>query len=107
MDNGYYLLKMSYHYSGIVVIFLHSIVQFIFFSLFLKSLLCFDRMEKKYDVIVFGGSGFTGEYVIREMFSTSVAECKKWAIAGRSKQKMSNTLDSISQELSVLHEEGN
>ena len=45
-------------------------------------------MERKYDIIIFGASGYTGKFSIRE--GLKILEGLKWAIAGRNKEKLEN-----------------
>ncbi|CAG9807889.1 unnamed protein product [Chironomus riparius] len=52
-------------------------------------------MQRKYDVIIFGASGYTGKFSIRE--GINILEGLNWAIAGRNKEKLEN----------ILHEVGN
>lgn len=52
-------------------------------------------MQRKYDIIIFGASGYTGKFAIRE--GIKILEGLKWAIAGRNKEKLEN----------ILHEVGN
>jgi len=53
--------------------------------------------ERTYDIIVYGASGFTGQYAALEMVRTCVG--KKMAIAGRSKTKLEQTLRFIEEEI--------
>lgn len=52
--------------------------------------------SRPYHIIIFGASGFTGQFVIEEVART-VAEGPKgnltWAVAGRSRQKLEKVLD--------------
>ena len=46
-------------------------------------------MNKKYDFIVFGASGFTGKLVVEYVWKTyGFNSAINWAIAGRNKQKL-------------------
>ena len=48
---------------------------------------------RKFDMIVFGASGFTGQFVVEEIARTQDEEGKlNWAIAGRSMSKLQNVL---------------
>lgn len=51
------------------------------------------------DIVIFGASGYTGKFVVRELARISNKEKLTWAIAGRSKQKLDQVLDSLSTEL--------
>ena len=51
---------------------------------------------KKYDIVLFGGSGFTGKYVIEELAMTAKNENIKWAIAGRNVSKLQEALQQAS-----------
>ena len=47
----------------------------------------------KYDIVVFGASGFTGQYVVEEIAKTIDEESGlTWAIAGRSMKKLQDVL---------------
>jgi len=52
--------------------------------------------KRKYDVIVYGATGFTGELVVEYLAShySSGATAINWAVAGRSKQKLEQLLSS-------------
>ena len=57
---------------------------------------------RTYDVIIFGASGFTGQFVVEE-----VARCSaegpggslKWAVAGRSRQRLEEVLKQAAARL--------
>ncbi|XP_073233864.1 saccharopine dehydrogenase-like oxidoreductase [Porites lutea] len=54
--------------------------------------------DREFAIIVFGASGFTGQYVVREV----AKNCKgkfKWAVAGRSKDKLEKVLEETASEL--------
>ena len=47
----------------------------------------------KYDIVVFGATGFTGQYVVEEIAKTIDEESGlTWAIAGRSMKKLQDVL---------------
>lgn len=54
--------------------------------------------KKEFAIVVFGASGFTGQFVVREV----AKNCKgkfKWAVAGRSKDKLEKVLQETASEL--------
>ena len=44
--------------------------------------------SRKYDIIVFGASGFTGKLVCEYFFKSNDAKNITWAIAGRNEYKL-------------------
>ncbi|GFO11053.1 saccharopine dehydrogenase-like oxidoreductase [Plakobranchus ocellatus] len=48
--------------------------------------------SKKFDLVVFGASGFTGQYVVDEVSRVAAVEKLTWAIAGRSMAKLQKIL---------------
>ena len=61
-------------------------------------------MPRKYDLVVFGGSGVTGQRVIAEVASAAGPESRTFAVAGRSEQKLRAVLDrlGVNAEVSTL-----
>nr|XP_015206961.1 PREDICTED: saccharopine dehydrogenase-like oxidoreductase [Lepisosteus oculatus] len=58
---------------------------------------------RPYEIIVFGASGFTGQFVAEEVARTSAEGPKgtlKWAVAGRCRQKLEKVLDQVAETLS-------
>lgn len=55
-----------------------------------------------FDIVIFGATGYTGKFVTRELALISEREKIKWAIAGRSEQKLYQVLLSISTELGIF-----
>ncbi|KAG9344775.1 hypothetical protein JZ751_010462 [Albula glossodonta] len=59
--------------------------------------------SRPYHIIVFGASGFTGQFVVEEVARTTAegpAGTLKWAIAGRSRPKLEKVLDQAAGALS-------
>ena len=52
--------------------------------------------SKKYDIVVFGASGFTGQYVVDEVARIAEDEGLKWAVSGRSMEKIQKVLSESS-----------
>ena len=44
--------------------------------------------EREFDVIIWGGTGFTGSLVVEYIYSNYKNKSLKWAIAGRSIEKL-------------------
>ena len=62
--------------------------------------------NRKYDAIIYGASGFTGQYVVQEF--ASVQHCNKnkplkWAIAGRTRAKLNQVLENAAKATGLLH----
>lgn len=59
--------------------------------------------SRPYHIIIFGASGFTGQFVVEEVARTSAEGPKgtlKWAVAGRSRAKLEKVLDQAAVSLS-------
>ena len=56
-------------------------------------------MERKFDVIIFGATGYTGKYAIRS--AVEVLKDMKWAVAGRNKAKLEETLKDSGSKINV------
>ena len=58
--------------------------------------------KREFDLIVFGATGFTGQFVVEEVAQTVAQDENKhikWAIAGRNREKLVKVLESASNEL--------
>lgn len=55
-------------------------------------------MARTFDLIIFGASGFTGQYVVKE-FAKQNKENFNWAVAGRNKEKLQDVLRQTSEQL--------
>lgn len=64
-------------------------------------------MERKFDLVVFGATGFTGQYTVDEVARTAEDENLKWAIAGRNMAKLQTVLAESSQRIGVYVYEKN
>jgi len=60
--------------------------------------------SRAYDMIVYGASGFTGQYAALEMAQTCAG--KKIAIAGRNRTKLEQTIAFIEKESVVPAKSG-
>ena len=56
--------------------------------------------EKKYDLVVFGATGFTGQYVVEELARTVGEEQRglTWAVAGRNMNRLTEVLHAASKK---------
>ena len=57
--------------------------------------------EREFDLVVFGASGFTGQFVVEEVTRTAAKDPIKWAISGRSAQKLKDVLNTATKETGV------
>lgn len=48
------------------------------------------------DFIVFGATGYTGSFLVRELSTTFKNEKYLWGIAGRSQKKLNDLIESLS-----------
>lgn len=51
----------------------------------------------RFDIVVFGASGFTGQFVVDEVARVAETEGMKFAVAGRSMEKLQKVLEESSQ----------
>lgn len=59
--------------------------------------LIFFRMER-YDIIIFGASGFTGKVAVQEMSKIISNKNVTWAVSGRNVTKLKEMLDELSKK---------
>ncbi len=50
-------------------------------------------MAREYDLIIFGATGFTGQYVVEEVARVAEEEKLTWAVAGRHVEKLKQILE--------------
>jgi short subunit dehydrogenase-like uncharacterized protein len=50
-------------------------------------------MAREYDLIIFGATGFTGQYVVEEVARVADEEKLTWAVAGRHVEKLKQVLE--------------
>ena len=53
---------------------------------------------ERLDIIVFGATGYTGSFLVRELATTFKNEKISWGIAGRSGKRLNDLLKSVSME---------
>lgn len=56
---------------------------------------------ERVDLVIFGATGWTGKYLVRELASTYKNENITWAVAGRSIERLNALIDSISKEKDI------
>jgi short subunit dehydrogenase-like uncharacterized protein len=52
------------------------------------------------DIVIFGATGYTGKFVVRELACAFRNEKFTWGVAGRSQDKLKKVLKSITDEQS-------
>lgn len=60
--------------------------------------------NRPYHIVVFGASGFTGQFVVEEVARTACEGPNgnlHWAVAGRSKQKLDKVLEQAAAALGM------
>ncbi|XP_042900275.1 saccharopine dehydrogenase-like oxidoreductase [Parasteatoda tepidariorum] len=58
-----------------------------------------ENKNREFDIIIFGATGYTGRYVIEELAHSSKSIDIKWAIAGRNKEKLKESLNIVQEYL--------
>ncbi|CAF4322312.1 unnamed protein product, partial [Rotaria magnacalcarata] len=53
-------------------------------------------MSKRLDVLIFGATGYTGQYVVEEMARKAKQFRFKWGVAGRTANKLKQSLEEAS-----------
>ncbi len=51
--------------------------------------------SRKYDIVIYGASGFTGAVVVEEFARSKLCDDVKWAIAGRNDSRLRKVLDDV------------
>ena len=49
----------------------------------MRKLFIFFRMAERLDIVIFGATGFTGQYVVKEAARLSKIKDFTWGVAGR------------------------
>ena len=58
--------------------------------------------NREFDLIVFGASGFTGQFVVEEVArSWDTDKSFKWAISGRSAKKLAQVLQTATEQTGI------
>lgn len=57
--------------------------------------------SRDYEIVVFGASGFTGQFVAREVAKNSKGKFQ-WAVAGRKREKLEQVLRETEEEVGEL-----
>lgn len=58
---------------------------------------------REFDLIIFGATGFTGQYVAEEVARITDEENVTWAVAGRSVEKMKTILQNVEKATGIHH----
>jgi short subunit dehydrogenase-like uncharacterized protein len=58
--------------------------------------------DRKYDIVLYGASGFTGAYVLEEFVKSQHGDQFRFAVAGRSEQKLRKTLHDVGDLIGEL-----
>lgn len=61
-------------------------------------------MEREFDIIIFGASGFTGELTVEETAKIARQENLRWAVAGRNLPKIQQILVEVEKRLNTDHD---
>ncbi|GIX91328.1 saccharopine dehydrogenase-like oxidoreductase [Caerostris darwini] len=56
-------------------------------------------MSREFDIIIFGATGYTGQYVVEELADSVKSTNLKWAVAGRNVEKLRESLETVQRYL--------
>lgn len=59
-------------------------------------------VTREYDLIIFGATGFTGQYVVEEVARIAEEENITWAVAGRNIEKIKVGLENVEKQTGKL-----
>lgn len=59
-------------------------------------------MDSRLDFVIYGASGFTGQYVLKEVARKAQTTKLSWAVAGRSTGKLATALKAAEKELGKI-----
>jgi len=51
----------------------------------------------RFDLMIFGATGWTGQFLVKHLATTYKNEKFSWAVAGRSAEKLDNIIESVSK----------
>lgn len=58
---------------------------------------------ERYDIVIFGASGFTGQFVVEEVARVAPTERLTWSVSGRSMEKIQKVLSKASKRTGNTH----
>lgn len=66
--------------------------------------------ERPFQLVVFGASGFTGQYVVQEVARVAAEDemrgSLRWAVAGRSREKLQEAVEKAATKLGKRKQKG-
>lgn len=65
----------------------------------------FLSQMSRFDIVIYGATGFTGKWVIRQLVNSDLFADISWAIAGRSEQKLKQVLEELAKTTGDLASE--
>ena len=63
-------------------------------------------MDKNFDIVLYGASGFTGQLCVR-YFAENVGQGLRWAIAGRNEVKLKKIINALTLDVDIIVADGN
>ena len=59
--------------------------------------------DRKYELVIFGATGFTGQFVAEEVARIAEEENVTWAVAGRNERKLKAILENVEKNTGIKH----